>query len=57
MHALVDITYNMFLMPEGFWMKDLIIGIMIAVVYTVIGLYLIRPVKQKEIAELWEGKQ
>lgn len=57
MHALVDITYNMFLMPEEFWMKDLIIGIMIAVVYTVIGLYLIRPVKQKEIEELWEGKQ
>ena len=56
MHALIDIAYYLFIWPEGFHLNELISGICITVVFTVIGLYLIRPQKQEEIVELWEEK-
>lgn len=53
-HAIIDISYNLVVWQEnGFALQDLVSGIAIAVVYTAIGLYLIRPKKQGDISLLW----
>ena len=54
MHALIDVASFLFIWPDGFYLQDLISGIVITVVFTAIGLYLIRPKKHAEIAKLWE---
>ena len=57
MHALIDIASFMVIWPDGFHIQDLISGIAIAVGFTIVGLYLIRPKKHEEIKRLWEQEE
>lgn len=54
-HTLVDFSAYLFVDsgPAEFNAVDLVSGIVIAIVYTAIGLFLVRPGKRDEIKRLW----
>lgn len=56
-HSLIDISAEIFVGETETAMLTVVVSILITIVYTLVGLYLIRPKKQEGIRALWESPQ
>lgn len=55
LHSLMDTVYFLFIFSPEITAKDYVMNIVVAVFFTLVGLYLIRPAKHSEIKALWFG--